>query len=85
MAGKRPKQDWGVADRGGGKDCWKKSFLLDKDFRGERARQNRVAFQTLQKVDMSLEVDFPEYFLACNISIISRQIVLNLILEPLQY
>lgn len=34
---------------------------------------------------MSLEVDFPKCFLACDISIISRQIVLNLILGPLQY
>lgn len=47
--------------------------------------RNRETVQNFQEAGTSLEEEFHGYFFACDISIISRQIVSNLILEPLHY
>ena len=81
VAGKGPWQDTSVSKV----EVWRKSFVLWQVFGGERAAQNKETFQTLQEADTSLEGECYEFFLSWDISIISRQIVLNLILEPLRY
>lgn len=78
----RATTGYGCPQRTGRKDFWRKSPL---SFRRWKSWKKPETVQTFQKVDTSLEDDFHGYFLACDISIISRQIVSNLILEPLHY
>lgn len=58
--------------------------LFSKFLEVKELEKNRDC-SDFQEVGTSLEDDFHGYFLACDISIISRQIVSNLILEPLHY
>lgn len=81
----RATTGYGCHQNGGGKHCWRKSLAFREVFGGGRAGKSREIVQTFQKVDTSLEGGFHEYLLDWHISILSRQIVSNLILEPVHY
>lgn len=84
-AGKAPQEGVGVTKGHAGSIAGGNSHSPSKFVEVKELEKNRKAVQTFQEVGTSLEDDFHGYFLACDISIISRQIVSNLILELLHY